>query len=181
MTTTTRTLSDAAEAQDPEIILAPVLGQDNEIDMVKLGRIEQDKRCRRPLSPEEKQAWEWIARQPGGGACLIAASLLYEEYLKDIVRRYGGSIIRERHARRDGRRTVTRIVRRFPEPATRPRARALPRVRSAGRHRARAARRAAGIRSGADPGDEGPGGPEPPPRHIGAVPAAHLETIGVSR
>jgi hypothetical protein len=162
--TTVQTLSDADEAQDPRTILAVLIQRNDEIDMVELGRIEQDRRCGRPLSPEEKAAWDWIAAQPGGGPCLLAAGRLYEEHLEQVVRQHGGSIIRERHGWRNGRRTVTRTFQRFPEPVTKFRGRAMPRARGAGRRGARAARRAAGIRAGTDPGDDGPGEPEPPPK-----------------
>jgi len=139
--------------QEPRIILAAVLKDDDEIDMVKLGRIAQDKRCGRTLSPEDTAIWTYLAENEGA-YCLASAARQYTDHLKEQTRRNGGTIVTT--TTRNGRTTTAR--RTYPTPKT---AHATSRPRSCSRTARPRERRASASSStsSADPGSDS----DPPP------------------
>jgi len=159
-------LDPVADARDTDLqaerevrrLLAPILQANDEFDMVALGRIAQDKKCHRPLSPQDQAIWDWFASN-GGGYCLVAAAHQYEAHLEQRVRHLGGTIVTT--TTRNGRTTTTR--RTYPAPRI---ALAPARARSCSRAARPRERRAAAssTTSGTDPGqDDGPSHQPPPP------------------
>ncbi len=150
-------MSPPITVPDPRDICAAVLKAGDEIDMLKLGRIEQDLRCGRPITTEEQRARQWLAENDGG-YCISSAARQYADYREQLTRTQGGTIVTTRT--RNGH-TTTR-VRRFPpvksasQAPRRGAARlARPRERRAG---------ASSSTAGTDPGDSDGSDPEPPAR-----------------
>lgn len=155
------TCNDAEEDLAARRILAPVLNPDDTYDMVKLGRIGED---RERASADELAAWDYLAAN-GGGRPLLNARRNYAEHCREHIRRHGGMILTQRHEWRDGQQVVSRTVERFPRRTTTPApGRIAPRPREARRPRAQASR------SSAASGDSGDDGPLPPASRLRLVP-----------
>jgi hypothetical protein len=89
----------------------------------------------------------------------------FDAWCHQQVREHGGTVVRETHRIRKGRRTIERRVEHFPQPKSvqtaDPARRSRPRARGAGRPKAHATRSSARSGDGGEDGEDGPS-EEPP-------------------
>jgi len=157
-------VTPVADARAPDLqaerevrrLLAPILKADDEFDMLALGRIAQDKKCHRPLSPQDSAIWDWFASNDGGH-CLASAARQYGDHRLEQVRQNGGTIVTTTTC--NGLTTTTHhTYPPRPVSSSAPRARARSCSRTARPRERRAA--ASSSSSSQDPGD---GSSDPPP------------------
>ena len=134
--------------------LAPIVGDNLEINLIELGRIEQKHRCRPgKMTRTERDVRDAALELEGAARLFTSAVIHYDDYLDAMVRQHGGTIVRERihHGR-----VVSRTVERYKSRG-RKRNHAAPRS-GAGQRRPAATRMTASSSSNslADPGDPEP-------------------------
>jgi len=145
------------ENPDP---LAAVRKGDGTVDWLRVGQAEQARRTGQAASQDHLDCLDWLHAH-GGTFNVAMAAERYIKHLKAIVRVHGGVIVNDRsRSGADGRRIVTRTVRRFRPKGTAPMTRTAPRARE---HRPGRARRAASTRSSARSGDSPDDDSAPPP------------------
>jgi len=152
-------------------LLAPVLNKDDTYNMIRLGRIEQRKRCHRWLTSREEAIWHCLAAN-GGARCLNAAAIAYEEHCHQKIRERGGRI--ETTSTYHDETTTT--VREYPPPKIRQtgRVRATPRAARPRERRSGAASRT----SSQDPGSSDGSSGEPAPAAVPPLASRGAALVG---